>query len=220
MNIVRYKESNHLYKILLKEKETISNYLFQSCVALDPLFLKGGYKKKLTRIYKNTNKKKNGIHFEQTYNSNDVSNKRRVISKNKIEKKESINLGIFENYESNDNPNNISKKNDKSNNYKPPYTSTLNIFNSKIQKKDILVNDFNIPDLNISKEFKLPDDSVFSNRSRIVQKNRFNRPDFVEKLFEAYDYSDLDPWNKIQNHTKNKNLCLTVIKDIYNKITF
>ena len=222
-NTVRFKESNHIYKILLKEKETISNYLFQSSVAIDPLFLKGGYKKKLTKMHKNTNFQKNGIHFEQLFNSNDISNKRKVNITTKVVPMKQENLGIFEKYETEDNPI-IPKKNEitnKSNtNYKPAYTSTLNIFNSKFAKRESQPIDFNVNDLNISKEFNKLNDSVFSNRSKIIQKNKHNRPDFVEKLFDAYDYSDLDPWNKIQNHTKNKNLCLSVINDIYFKITY
>jgi hypothetical protein len=218
-NLIRFKESINIFKLFVKEKDTISNYLFQSGVAIDPLALKGGFKKKLSRIHKNANWKKKTNKYEQCYNSNDVVLKRRVSNVPKIVPQQTKNLGIFENYETNDNPTKKKESSvNKSNSYKPPYTSTLNIFNT--QKKDILVNDFNIPDLNISKDFKLPDDSVFSNRSRIVQKNRFNRPEFVEKLFENYDYNDLDPWNRIQNHTKNKNLCLSVIKDLYNKITY
>lgn len=219
-NTVRYKESNHLYKILIKEKETISNYLFQSTVAIDPLFLKGGFKKKLTRIHKKTNFKKNVANLEQLFNSNDLSQKRRVNITPKLVPIKPQNLGIFENYET-DNP--IKKKDIQtiSNTvYKPPYTSTLNIFSSKFLKKDSQPIDFNVNDLNFSKEFNKLNDSVYSNRSKIIQKNKHNRPDFVEKLFDAYDYRDLDPWNKIQNHTKNKNLCLSVINDIYNKITY
>ncbi len=45
------------------------------------------------------------------------------------------------------------------------------------------------------------------------------RPLYVEELFRKYDYQNLDPWKKVQNRTKDKSLCLSVIKDVYNKIT-
>lgn len=219
---VRFKEGIGIFKTVHREKEHLSTNLFTSMVVIDPLALKGGFKKKLSRNNKQTNWQKKENKYEQTYSSNDVALKRRVSANVKL-LNNSKNLGIFENYETNDNPNGPKKVDtslSKNQTYKPAYTSTLNLLNNKFQKKDVLLNDFNIPDLNISKEFKIPDDSVFSNRSRIVQRNRFNRPDWVEKLYDNYGYSDLDPWNKIQNHTKNKNLCLTVLKDIYNKITY
>lgn len=220
-NSIRFKESNQFYKILLKEKETISNYLFQSSIGLDQLSLKGGYKKKLTKIYKKVNVKKAVTYFEEFFNANEFLIKKKPNSSQKSNPFNK-NLGIFENYETQDqNLQNISKKNEAikiNSSYKPPYTSTLNIFGNKLPKKEVLVNEFINSEFNISKDFKNPDDSVFSNRSRIVLKNKFNRPAFVEKLFESYDYNDLDPWKKVQNNTKNKNLCLSVIKDIYNKI--
>ena len=51
--------------------------------------------------------------------------------------------------------------------------------------------------------------------------NNFNnnsRPSYVDELFKKYDYEALDPWKKVQNRTKNKVVCLSVIKEVYNKI--
>lgn len=46
------------------------------------------------------------------------------------------------------------------------------------------------------------------------------RPDFVNDLFNKYDYQDLDPWErKVQNRTKDKSLCVSVIQNIYYKLS-
>jgi hypothetical protein len=76
----------------------------------------------------------------------------------------------------------------------------------------------NLPTVN---NLKLLDDTLYNTyQNRLKSKTPSNsRPAFVDELFRKYDYQDLDPWKKVQNRTKDKSLCLSVIKDIYNKIT-
>jgi hypothetical protein len=68
------------------------------------------------------------------------------------------------------------------------------------------------------KEIMQVDDSIFNSCHDVYLQKNPSRPQFVEDLFKKYDYQDLDPWKKVQNRTKDKSLCLSVIQDIYNKI--
>ena len=63
-------------------------------------------------------------------------------------------------------------------------------------------------------------DSLYNSFQDVIKPQHGfpSRPLFVEELFRKYDYQNLDPWKKVQNRTKEKSLCLSVIKDVYNKI--
>lgn len=218
MQPVRYRESVNLYKFMLKDKETIYNYIFKSNSSIDPLFLKGGFKKKLSRIFKNTQYKKSRVKVEHYYNSNDVSSKRRISSTNKVMKiknKDFI-IGDYDSHESNLIPKSKDENKNKSNN-----NTSINVSKSSITKKVEKQVTETINNINLTKELKLPEDSIISytsNKTKI--KSNFDRPEFVERLFETYNYNDFESLIKIQNHNKNKNLCISVIQDIYNKITY
>lgn len=47
--------------------------------------------------------------------------------------------------------------------------------------------------------------------------NRGARPQYIDELFKKYDYKEIKPRN-IQSMTRNKTICLSVIKEVYNKI--
>jgi hypothetical protein len=68
------------------------------------------------------------------------------------------------------------------------------------------------------KEIMQVEDSMFNSCHDVYLQKNPTRPQFVEDLFKKYDYQDLDPWKKVQNRTKDKSLCLSVLQDVYNKI--
>jgi hypothetical protein len=212
---VRFKESVFLHKTIIKEVDIIHNRLFKSKVELDPSFLQTGFRKKLSKTYKNAQIKRNRVRIEHNFSSNDISKKRRISSSKKSFKlKKEFVVGDFDSHDDKILP----KSNDASKiKINTSLTSSKNSSMKKVEKP--LIEESNNP-LNVSKEFKLPEDSIISNTNKSKIKQRSNRPDFVERLFENYDYNSFDPSNKIVNYDKNKNLCFSVIQDIYNKITY
>ena len=44
-----------------------------------------------------------------------------------------------------------------------------------------------------------------------------SRPDYVDNLFKKYDCEDIQP-KSIQTMTRNRALCFSVIKEVYNNI--
>jgi hypothetical protein len=170
--------------------------------------LRSKYKLKLAKIYKTEklSASKDIEVFDDNYkNVNKIKYKKRTsstISDNGViyeQNKKKIDDAVLK----------MTKKNS--------FYPTHSVMTSEISKNRVSVN---LKDLN-SELTKKPQDSIYNSNFSSMKnlKSKSSRPAFVNELFKKYDYENLEPWKKVQNRTKDKSLCLSVIKDIYNKIT-
>jgi hypothetical protein len=204
----------------------ITNKTYKS-IPNDTMNMKIQYKKKLTNIYKGGVGKKNLFQLtllnEETAHSPGRRSRKNSVynfeySTNENEKKffEKARLKDLKDKEKSDKKMmKLSKDGSKSAN-NSAFKPTLNMFMKDTQLIRSVPKEINV--LNTSAKLKL-NDSLFNSAQNIFQIKQQSRPRFVDELFRKYDYEEIDPWKKIQNRTKNKSLCLSVIKDIYNKLT-
>jgi hypothetical protein len=215
VQFVRFKESVFLHITFIKEVDIMHNRLFKSTVEIESSLPQKDFRKNLSRIYKIGQIKRSRVRIELNFSSNDLSKKRRISSNKKnIKLKKEFVVGDFDSHDNSFFPKNKDASKLKIN------TSLTSSKNSTLKKDSKpLIEESNNP-LNVSKEFKLPEDSIISNTNKSKIKHKSNRPEFVERLFESYDYNSFEASNKIPNNDKNKKLCFSVIQDIYNKITY
>lgn len=199
IEVFKFKHSENLHYLIYPENISVEMFdclsnrkPFTSTQPLGKINFKTKFKLQLNKIYKNNNGK--GIKTEYI-----------IDEETKITKNQSMySLDIEDNEKEKNFFNNARMKNT----YKP--TTHL--------KQTVRKGVVNLKFEGNLRQIMQVEDSVFHSCNDVYLQKNSSRPQFVEDLFNKYDYQDIDPWKKVQNRTKDKSLCLSVIQDVYNKI--